>query len=98
MSNTQEQNVDTFTHSFYAVKSADDKFFAGFDPAQNTTLTSDDPRTAKWFNNRFNIKLRPGESLVELKVSPVNGVVSISAPFRPRKPKQFENSEQKAAA
>ena len=86
--NIQEQNPETFEHSFYAVKGADDKFFAGFNPAENSTIVVDDPRTAKWFNNRFNIKLRPGESLVELKVNPTKGVVSISAPFRPRKPKQ----------
>lgn len=76
---------ETFTHSFYAVKGADDKYFAGFNPAEQKPSQVDDPRRAKWFSNRFDIPLRPAETLVEIKVDPTKGVVSISEPFRPRK-------------
>lgn len=83
--NQTQITTEEFTHSFYAVKGADDKFFAGFNPAENKASQVDDPCVAKWFSNRFEIPLRPTETLVEIKVSPKKGVVSISEPFRPRK-------------
>lgn len=85
MNQTTTTNSEAFTHSFYAVKGADDKYFAGFNPAENKATLVDSPETAKWFSNRFEIRLRPNEMLVEIKVDPKKGVVSISEPFRPRK-------------
>ena len=76
---------EKFTHSFYAVKGADGKFFAGFNAAENKPSHVDGPMRAKWFSNRFEIPLRPAETLVEIKVDPEAGVVSVSEPFRPRK-------------
>ena len=78
-------NNEIFTHSFYAVKGADGKFFAGFNAQENCPSHVEDAKRAKWFSNRFEIPLRPQETLVEIKVSPDSGVVSISEPFRPRK-------------
>ena len=82
---TTQINTEAFTHSFYAVKGIDGKYFAGFNPAEQKATQVEDPRVAKWFSNRFDIPLRPNETLVELKVDPNKGVVSISEPFRPRK-------------
>lgn len=76
---------EKFTHSFYAVKGADGKFFAGFNAIEKKPAHVDTPMTAKWFSNRFEIPLRPTETLVEIKVDPNQGVVSVSEPFRPRK-------------
>ena len=84
MRQTQIDN-NSFTHSFYVVKGADDKYFAGFNPAEQKAAMVDDPKVAKWFSNRFEIPLRPTETLVEVKVDPSKGVVSVSEPFRPRK-------------
>ena len=84
MSSTQINN-EAFTHSFYVVRGADNKYFAGFNPAEQKASQVDDPCMAKWFSNRFEIPLRPNETLVEVKVDPKKGVVSISEPFRPRK-------------
>ena len=75
---------EKFTHSLYAVRGADGQFFAGFNAAENKPSHVSDPLLAKWFSNRFEIPLRPAETLVELKVDPKAGVVSISEPFRPR--------------
>ncbi len=83
--NQTTTNPEAFTHSFYAVKGADNKYFAGFNTAENKANLVDSPETAKWFSNRFEIRLRPNETLVEIKVDPKKGVVSISEPFRPRK-------------
>ncbi len=82
---TNQPTTDVFTHSFYAVKGADNKYFGGFNPAENKATLVDSPEVAKWFSNRFEIRLRPNEMLVEIKVDPKKGVVSISEPFRPRK-------------
>lgn len=76
---------EIFTHSFYAVKGADGKFFAGFNAQEGKPSHVDGPLRAKWFSNRFEIPLRPTETLVEIKVDPEAGVVSVSEPFRPRK-------------
>lgn len=84
MSQTQIIN-EPFTHSFYAVRNADGKFFAGFNSQENKASHVDGPNKAKWFSNRFEIPLRPTETLVEIKVDPEAGVVSVSEPFRPRK-------------
>ncbi len=83
--NQMQINNEAFTHSFYAVQCADGKFFAGFNPKENKASHVDGPEAAKWFSNRFDILLRPTESLVEIKVDPEKGVVSVSEPFRPRK-------------
>lgn len=87
MTQAQNENAVTpvFTHSFYAVRHATGKFFAGFNAVENKASTVEDPNTAKWFSNRFEIPLRPAETLVEIKVDPTKGVVSVSEPFRPKK-------------
>ena len=74
-----------FVHSFYAVKDGEGKFFAGFNAVDKKAVRVDSPLTAKWFSNRFDIRLRPNETLVGIKVDPQVGVVHVSEPFRPRK-------------
>lgn len=83
MQNAVEQEV--FTHSFYAVRIDEHKFFAGFDAENSQTRIVPSHETAKWFSDRNTIRLRPNETLVEIKVDPRKGVVSVSEPFRPRK-------------
>ena len=83
--NAASNAATPFVHSFYAVKDNDGKFFAGFNAADKKALRVDSPLTAKWFSNRFDIRLRPNETLVEIKVDPQVGVVHVSEPFRPRK-------------
>jgi hypothetical protein len=77
--------IDEIIHSFYVVKGSDGKYFAGFNPEQGAVRQVDTPLAAKWFSNRFDIRLRPNETLVEIKVDPSVGVVHVSEPFRPRK-------------
>jgi hypothetical protein len=76
---------ESFTQSVYAIRDEHGTFFAGFNATLGKADVSAVATKAKWFTNRYDIKLRPGETLVELKIDPEAGVVSISEPFRPRK-------------
>lgn len=58
-------------------------YLAGFDSISKQSTTTKDPLLAKKFSNKRDIKLRPGEALVELTVQLDN--VTISAPFRPHR-------------
>lgn len=84
MSNTQNAEV----HYFYAVKTGEGKYFAGFNPEINAADFVDDPLAAKLFSNKYDIKLRPNEALVELEVSLSEENTAISEPFRPRRRQQ----------
>lgn len=80
----QEQNTIV---SLYVVRGADGSFFAGFDASQGKANFVDDPLSAKKFTNKYDIKLRPEESLVELKLDLRNASPQISDPFRPHRRK-----------
>lgn len=76
---------DIVDHHFYAVVSPDGKFFAGFDPDQGKAAFSDDPLDAKLFTNKYEIKLRPQETLVEFTVGLSKSNTVLSNQFRPKK-------------
>lgn len=69
--------------SLYVVKSANGTFFAGFDSTQNKASFVNSPIFAKKFTNKYDIKIRPEETLVELVVDLSAVAVAISEPFRP---------------
>jgi len=69
--------------SLYVVKTGDGKYFAGFDVDRGKANFVEDPKAAKKFTNKYDIKLRPEEQLVELKVDLRQAGVEVSEPFRP---------------
>ena len=81
----QDQNTVV---SLYVVKTADGSFFGGFDAGKGKANFVVDPVAAKKFTNKYDIKLRPDETLVELKIDLAKVDVSVSEPFRPHRRKQ----------
>lgn len=79
----QEQNSASV--SLYVVKSGNNQFFAGFDVENRRASFVDDARFAKKFTNKYDIKLRPDEMLVELQVELTSSNVKLSEPFRPQR-------------
>ena len=79
--------AENFVVSLYTVKTADGTFFGGFNADQGKATFVADPRAAKKFTNKYDIKLRPDESLVELKVDLSQAKVDVSEPFRPHRRK-----------
>jgi hypothetical protein len=72
--------------SLYAiVRDADRKYFAGFDPEQKTPILVDDVLHAKLFTNKFDIRLRPDEKMVEVVVIINEQNTQVTPPFRPRR-------------
>ena len=76
---------NTTTVSLYVVKSVNGNYFAGFDASKGQANFVDDPKAAKRFSNKYDIKLRPDEMLVELTVDLAKCDVKISEPFRPHR-------------
>jgi hypothetical protein len=74
---------NNFMVSLYVVNTGENSYFAGFNPEKGESFYVSDPRQAKKFTNKFDIKLRPSESIVELSVDLSTANVSISEPFRP---------------
>ena len=73
------------TVKLYAVQVDETHYFAGFNPEQGAASLVDDPLKAKLFSNKYEIKLRPNEKLVELGVQLTLQNTSVSAPFRPKR-------------
>ena len=71
--------------SLYVVKSANGNFFGGYDSSQGKATFVSDPINAKKFTNKYDIKLRPEETLVELTVDLSKVQVGVSEPFRPHR-------------
>lgn len=71
--------------SLYVVKNGNGGFFAGFNSAENKASFVSDPLSAKKFTNKYDVKLRPDEALVELTVDLSKVNVAISEPFRPHR-------------
>jgi len=82
------QNQNTIV-SLYAVKTGDGTFFAGFDAGQDKANYVTDPLEAKKFTNKYDIKLRPAETLVEIQVDLSKSPTTVSEPFRPHRRKQL---------
>lgn len=76
---------DTVTHRFYGVVSPDGKYFAGYDPEQGKAAFVENPLDAKLFTNKYEIKLRPQESLVEFSVGLNKSNTELSDQFRPKR-------------
>jgi hypothetical protein len=70
---------------FYAVQVAENQFFAGFNPELGKAEIVDSPFKAKLFTNKYEIKLRPAETLVELTVELNLQNTELSNPFRPKR-------------
>lgn len=71
--------------SLYVVRTSEGKYFGGFDPAKGRANLVEDARLGKKFTNKYDIKLRPDEALVELTVDLSKADVGISEPFRPHR-------------
>lgn len=69
--------------ALYVVKGTDGSYFAGYDSAKNCASFVTDPREGKKFTNKYDIKLRPEETLVELSIDLSKVDVKVSEPFRP---------------
>ena len=81
---------DIVCHNFYAVQSPEGLFFAGFDAEQGKADFVDNPLDAKLFTNKYEIKLRPQERLVEFSVDISKQNTTLSEPFRPKRRTQPE--------
>jgi hypothetical protein len=79
---------DASVVSLYVVVNSSGKYFAGFDSSKGMANFIDSPKLAKKFTNKYDIKLRPDEQLVELRVDLAVTAVSMSEPFRPSRRKQ----------
>jgi hypothetical protein len=78
--NTPNSQVD-----LYVVKVSNGSYFAGFDSAKGAASYVAEPKEAKKFSNKFDIKLRPNEMIVQLSIN-LNAVnFSVSEPFRPQR-------------
>lgn len=71
--------------SLYVVKNSAGTYFGGFDSTKNQANLVSDPIHAKKFTNKYDIKLRPDEQLVELTVDLSKSNVTVSEPFRPHR-------------
>jgi aconitase A len=74
--------------ALYVIKNGDGQFFAGYDSNKQQANLVDNPIHAKKFTNKYDIKLRPNETMVELSVDLEKVNVTISEPFRPQRRKQ----------
>ena len=82
MTTTQES---TAIVSLYVVKNGAGAFFAGFDTAKGQASFVDNPKFAKKFTNKYDVKLRPDEAIVELTIDLTKVDVTVSEPFRPHR-------------
>ena len=73
--------------SLYAVKTVDGAYFAGFDASEGKANFVTNPLEAKKFTNKYDIKLRPEETLVEIQVDLSKSPTTVSEPFRPHRRK-----------
>lgn len=73
------------TISLYAVKNSTGVYFAGYDAGKGKANFVEDAKYAKLFSNKYDIKLRPDENLVELTIDLARSSVLISEPFRPHR-------------
>lgn len=73
--------------SLYVVKTAEDTYFGGFNADEQKASFVSNPLAAKKFTNKYDIKLRPEETLLELRIDLASVEVSISDPFRPQRRK-----------
>ena len=71
--------------SLYVVKGANGLYFAGFDSTKGQANFVSTAIEGKKFSNKYDIKLRPEESLVELLVDLSQVAVKVSEPFRPHR-------------
>jgi aconitase A len=76
---------NTATVSLYVVKGATGLYFAGFDTTKGQANFVEDPRFAKTFTNKYDIKLRPDEHLVEMSIDLSVAAIKFSEPFRPQR-------------
>lgn len=74
--------------SLYVVKGANGSYFAGYDASKKQANFVTDPLAAKKFTNKYDIKIRPEETVVELKVDLTHSSVVVSEPFRPHRRKE----------
>jgi hypothetical protein len=71
--------------SLYVVKTGEDTYFGGFNADEQRASFVSTPLAAKKFTNKYDIKLRPEEMLVELQVDLSASPVVVSEPFRPHR-------------
>lgn len=91
MTDTAQTCEELVEHSFYAVMNDTSKFFAGYNPAVGSADFVDNIFDSKLFTNKYEIKLRPTERLVEVTIQLGKSNTVISEPFRPRfRPKTHE--------
>lgn len=76
---------DNMFVSLYVVKVKDGQYFGGFDPLKGASSFVDNPLAAKKFSNKYDIKLRPQETLVEITIDLAKSSHVISEPFRPNR-------------
>jgi hypothetical protein len=69
----------------YVVKVADGSYFGGFDSSKGKASFVINPREAKKFTNKFDIKLRPNEMIVQLTIDLNLVECLVSEPFRPQR-------------
>lgn len=71
--------------SLYVVKKPSGEYLGGFDASKGQPVLVTNPLLAKKFSNKYDIKLRPDELLVELTVDLAAANVAVSDPFRPHR-------------
>ena len=79
------EDTNSTVVSLYVVKNSTGAYFAGYDSAKKQATTVSNPLKAKKFTNKYDIKLRPDESVVELTFDLAKTEVALSEPFRPQR-------------
>lgn len=80
MSFTENESVV----SLYVVRAANQQYFGGYDAQSRKAIFVESPLHAKKFTNKYDVKLRPEETLVEISVDLEKSQHTISSPFRPQ--------------
>lgn len=76
--------MNRFVLLYATVRVEDGMYFAGFDRELQEPRMTDDVNKAKLTSNKFSIRLRDGEELVEVKIHVTDENSIVSRPFIPR--------------
>ena len=69
----------------FAVLRDDGLYMAGYDPALRGPTFTENIFAAKLHTNKYDIRLRPDERLVEVRIALTPETITLSHPFRPKR-------------
>lgn len=76
--------MNRFITLYATIRKSDGLYFAGFDRELQEPRMTSDINQAKLVSNKFTVRLRPDEEMVEVKVHATEANSSVSRPFIPK--------------